>query len=335
MRSNTPPAQPTRRSVLQVLSALGATAYCAAWSQAQTAGYPTRPVKLLVPNAPGSSVDTISRLVAAYLAPVWGQAVVVENKAGAAGALGIEAGKAAAPDGYTLIAASSSSMTVAPLLHKAISYAPLGDFDFVSLVAVLPNVLVCHTALPVSTVGEFVAYAKAQGGRLNMASAGPGSVSHLAGVALASAAGFESLHVPYKGGSQSVGSVVSGETHWTLTPAPAAMSLVKGGRLKALGHSMARGTQPLGNVPSIADTLAGFEFTSWIGVMAPKGLPPAVADLLGRNLQTALQQAPLRDAFALHGGVPMASTREAFREWVTRDIEQNRKAIRVAGVQPE
>lgn len=335
---NTRPAV-TRRSALHALSTIAAgvatAAPWSAWSQAANPGYPLRPVRLVVPNAPGSSVDTISRLLANTLAPGFGQALVVENKAGAAGALGIEAGKSAAPDGYTLICASSSSITVAPLLQKAVAYAPLTDFDFVSLVAVLPNVLVCNMALPVTSVSEFVAYARAQGGRLNMASAGPGSVSHLAGVALASAAGFESLHVPYKGGSQSVGSVVSGETHWTLTPAPAAMSLVKGGRLKALGHSMAKGTQPLGSVPSIAETVAGFEFTSWIGVMAPKGVPAAVLDQLRRSLAAALQQPALREAFALHGAVPTSSTGEVFRDFVARDIEQNRRAIRVAGMQPE
>jgi tripartite-type tricarboxylate transporter receptor subunit TctC len=330
--------RPTRRSTLQLFAA-GAAGMAAtpwpAWSQAAGASYPQRPVRLLVPNAPGSSVDTISRLLANALAPLLGQALVIENKAGAAGALGMEAGKSAVADGYTLIAASSSSVTVAPLLQKAVAYAPLSDFDFVSLVAVLPNVLVCNTALPVSSVSEFVAYARAQGGRLNMASAGPGSVSHLAGVALASAAGFESLHVPYKGGSQSVGSVVSGETHWTLTPAPAAMSLVKGGRLKPLGHSMAVQAQPLGSLPSIAASVAGFEFTSWIGLLAPKGLPPPVVAQLRQNLSAALQQPALREAFALHGAVPNGSAGELFRDFVVRDIELNRKAIRMAGVQPE
>jgi tripartite-type tricarboxylate transporter receptor subunit TctC len=154
-------------------------------------------------------------------------------------------------------------------------------------------------------------------------------------VALATAAGFESLHVPYKGGSQSVGSVVSGETHWTLTPAPAAMALVKGARLRALGHSMARGTQPLGALPSIAETVPGFEFSSWIGVMAPKGLPAPVAEQLHRAFAAAAQQPALREAFALHGAVPTSSSGELFRDFVARDIEQNRKAIRVAGVQPE
>jgi tripartite-type tricarboxylate transporter receptor subunit TctC len=319
-----------RRRVLAALAALAAAGKGFAQSV-----YPSHPVKLIVANAPGSSVDTIGRIVGAQLATALGQPVVVDNKAGAAGAVGIESGRAAAADGYTLIVASSSSLTVAPLLQKAVRYDPLQDFEFVSLVAVLPNVLVVNASLPVNSVAEFIAHAKAQGGKFNMASAGVGSVSHLAGAALAVAGGFEVLHVPYKGGSQSVGSVVSGETQWTLTPAPAAMGLVKGGRLKALGHSMARGTQPLGPLPAIGDTLPGFEFSGWIGIVAPKGLPPAIAQQLRRALATALQQPALRESFELNGAVPTASGAEDFRAFLARDIEQNRKAIRAAGVQPE
>jgi tripartite-type tricarboxylate transporter receptor subunit TctC len=152
---------------------------------------------------------------------------------------------------------------------------------------------------------------------------------------LTSAAGFESLHVPYKGGSQSVASVVSGETHWTLTPAPAAMALVKAGRLRALGHSLAKGTNPLGNIPAIADTVAGFEYGSWIGLMAPKGLAPMVADKLRKAIAVALQQPALREAFEANGAVPMQSTPDEFRAYLARDIEQNRKAIRTAGIKAE
>ena len=325
----------SRRQLLHSawLGATGLSVHNPLW--AQNPRYPARPVRMIVPNAPGSSVDTISRLLGQQLSPLLGQALVVDNKAGAAGAVGIDAGKVATPDGYTVIAASSSSVTVAPLLQKAISYDPLKDFELISLVALLPNVLVCRTSLPVTKLSEFVAYAKAQGGKFNMASAGPGSVSHLAGVALSSAAGFEALHVPYKGGSQSVGSVVSGETDWTLTPAPVAMALVKGGRLKILGHSMPKGTQPLGPVPSLAETLPGFEFTSWIGLMGPKGLSAEVSDVLRRQLAQALQSKEIKDGFAIHGAVPHSSTGEAFREFLARDIEQTRKAIRLAGVQAE
>ena len=325
----------SRRTALQWLVVLGAGPGWHLEASAQAAPWPQRPVRLIVPNAPGSSVDTIGRLAANALAPALGQALVIDNKAGAAGAVGMDSGKLSAPDGYTFLVASSSSTTVAPLLQKAVVYDPLKDFDFVSLLALLPNVLVCNPSVPVTTMAEFVVWARAQGGKVNMASAGPGSVSHLAGVALASAAGFEALHVPYKGGSQSVGSVVAGETHWTLTPAPAAMGLVKGGRLRALGHSMARGTQPLGTVPSIAETLPGFEFSSWIGLMAPKGLPAAMAEQVRRSVAGIVQSAALRDGFALHGAVATSSTGEAFREFVVRDIELTRKAIRVAGVQAE
>ena len=302
---------------------------------AQEAAYPSRPVKLIIPNAPGSSVDTIGRRLGVSLAEAIGQSIFVDNKAGAAGALGIEVGKAAPPDGYTLIVASSSSITVAPLLQKAISYDPLKDFDFVSLLAVLPNVLVCSAALKVDSVADLVAYARANPGKVNMASAGPGSVSHLAGLALSSAAGFESLHVPYKGGSQSVASVVSGETHWTFTPAPAAMALVKAGRLKALGHSLPKGTQPLGSVPAIAETVAGFEYGSWIGLMAPKDLPPPVTEKLRKAVAAALQQPALREAFDANGAVPTASTAEAFRAYLVKDIAQNQKVIRTADLKPE
>ena len=325
----TSPTHPSRRALL------AAALFAHGWARAQATPYPQRLVKLIVPNAPGSSIDTIARIVAAQIAPLLQQPMVVDNKAGAAGAVGVEAGRAAAPDGYSLIVASSSSMTVAPLLQKAVRYDPLQDFDLISLIALLPNALVCNPALPVRSTAELIAYAKARGSATNMASAGIGSVSHLAGVALQSAAGFLSLHVPYKGGSQGVASVVSGETDWVLTPAPAAMGLVQAGRLRLLAHSMGAQAQPLGTTPSISQTVAGFEFSSWIGLMAPKGLPGAVADTLQRALAQVLQQAELRKSFDTHGAVPAHSTAQEFRIYLARDIELNRKAIQLAGVQPE
>lgn len=326
---------PTRRTALTTLMATLAALALPQRSIAQAA-YPQRPIRLIVPNAPASSVDTIARLVANLLPPLLQQqAIVVDNRAGASGALGVEAGRTAPADGYTLIAASSSSMTVAPLLQRAARYDPLNDFDFITLVAQLPNALVCHPALPVRSTEELVAWARAKAGRSNMASAGIGSVSHLAGVALQAAGGFQSLHVPYKGGSQGVASVVSGETDWVLTPAPAAMGLVAGGKLRLLAHSMASGTQPLGDAPAIAQALPGFEFSSWIGLMAPKGLPPAVAQALQQALAQVLQQPELRKAFEPHGAVPSPGTPKAFRDHLVRDLELNRRAVQLAGVQPE
>jgi tripartite-type tricarboxylate transporter receptor subunit TctC len=168
-----------------------------------------------------------------------------------------------------------------------------------------------------------------------MASAGIGSASHLAGVALQAAAGFTSLHVPYKGGSQGVASVVSGETDWVLTPAPAAMSLVAGGRLRLLGHSLPTTSRPLGDTPSIAASVPGYEFAGWIGLLGPRGLPAPVTAALGEALARALQARDLAQAFELHGAVATASSPAEFRRFLERDIATNRKAVTLAGIQPE
>ena len=297
--------------------------------------YPQRPLRFIVPNAPASSVDTIGRLLAAELSKALAQPAVVDNRAGAAGALGVEAGRAAPADGHVLIFGSTTSISTAPLLQKAARYDPLADFELISLVALLPNVLVCHPGLPVKTVRELIAYARSRGDRSNMASAGVGSASHLAGVALQAAAAFQSLHVPYKSGSQGVASVVSGETDWVLTPAPAAMSLVAGDRLRLLGHSMPVAARPLGDVPSIAASVPDFEFSGWIGLLAPKGLPAPVLATLVDAVATALRSRDLARAFETHGAVPTPSTPQEFRSFLERDIAQNRKAVGVAGLQPE
>jgi tripartite-type tricarboxylate transporter receptor subunit TctC len=297
--------------------------------------WPQRPVRFIIPNAPGSSIDTIGRLLMAGMAGVLPMTTVADNKAGAAGALGVEAGRTSPPDGHTLIIGSSSAISTAPMLQKAAKYDPLRDFDLVSLVALLPNVLVCHPGLPVRSTQDLIAYARSKGDQSNMASAGIGSASHLAGAAFQVAAGFKSLHVPYKGGSQGVASVVSGETDWVLTPAPAAVSLVAGGRLRLLGHSMPANTQPLGDTPSLASAVPGFEFSGWIGLLAPKGLPDAVTAALGEAVAKALRTPEMLKAFEAHGAVPAASSPAEFRQFLARDIATNKRAVEAAGIQPE
>ena len=331
------PASKLRRQLLASGGTAVALASCLSWPRAVSAqgAYPSHPVKFIVPNAPASSVDTIGRIAVNQLAAATRQTIVIDNRAGAAGAIGVDQGRRAAADGYTFIVASSSSMSVAPLLQKAANYDPLKDFDFVSLIAMLPNVLVCTPALPVRTPAELIAHARARKGQTNMASAGIGSVSHLAGVAFQEAGGFESLHVPYKGGSQGVASVTAGETDWVLTPAPAALGLVASGRLRLLGHSMPRDSRPLGAVPAIAETVPGFEFASWIGLMAPKGTPAVATDFMRNALLAALQQPALRELFEANGAVPTPATPQEFRNYLVRDIELNRKAVKAANLQPE
>lgn len=321
----------SRRALLAVAAA---PVFAGLPARAQGA-WPQRPLRFIVPNAPGSSVDTIGRLVIAELSRLLGQSAIADNRAGAAGALGAEAVRTSPADGYTLLIGSTTAISTAPLLQKAARYDPLVDFELVSLIALLPNVLVCHPKLPVKNVAELIAYARSKGDKSNMASAGIGSASHLAGVALQAAAGFQSLHVPYKGGSQGVASVVSGETDWVLTPAPAAMSLVAAERLRLLGHSMPVGTRPIGDAPSIAVTVPGFEFSGWIGLLAPRGLPAAVTAALADAMPKALRVREVAAAFDFNGAVPTPSSPADFRSFLEKDIAQNRKAIALAGVQPE
>src|SRR5258706_7748161 len=246
--------------------------------------YPDRPIRLMMPNAPGSANDTMGRILAAKLGDALGQQIVVDNRAGAGGILGMEIGKNSNPDGYTLISPSTAATSIAPHIHKKLPYDPVRDYEFISLFAVMPNILVVNPSLPPKTVREFIDYAKSMGSKLNMASAGTGAQSHLSGTAFMSAAGIDSVHVPYKGGGASVGATVAGESQWTFTPAAAVMSLIKSGRLRALGHSLPQRTPLLGHIPAIAETIPGFMYTGLNALTPPKRNPKAIKNKLHSNL---------------------------------------------------
>lgn len=304
-------------------------------AQDPSAEYPSRPIRLVMPNAPGSSIDTLGRIVAAKLSETLGQAFVIENRAGASGTLGVMMAKSAAPDGYTLVCASASSMSVAPLLQKGIAYDPVNDFAPISVFAVMPNVLVVNPSLPIQNVQGLIDYAHANAGKLNMASAGPGAASHLAGVLLTAMGHFESLHVPYKGGSPSVASVVAGESHWTITPAPAAMSLVKAGRLRAIAHSHAQRSVLFGEMPAVAETLPGYDYSGWAGLMAPRDTPKPILDKLHAALAKTMSLSPVRDALAAQGAEVMTQSPEAFRAFLRQELMRTATAVKAAGLQAE
>ncbi len=314
-----------------------ATACCSALAQAAEPiqNYPSRPIRLIMPNAPGSSNDTMGRIAAARLGDALGQQIVVDNRAGAGGLLGMEIGKNAIPDGYTLISPSTAATSIAPHIHKKLPYDPVKDFEFISLFGVTPNVLVVNTALPVKSVKELIDYAKAKGGKINMASAGIGAQSHLTGAALMIAAGFDSLHVPYKGGGASVAAVVAGESQWTFTPAAAVMSLVKSGRLRALGQSLPKRTALLGDMPAIAETIPGFSYSGWYGLTAPKGTPKAILAKLRENLIKVMHTHEARDQYALQGAEVVTNTPEEFRKFVQQDIINTGKVVKAAGLKAE
>lgn len=296
--------------------------------------YPNRPIRLIVPNAPGSSADTLTRIVAIKLGEALGQSIVADNRAGAGGAVGLEIAKDAAPDGYTLIT-SGSALTIGPHLRKNLRYDPMKDFEYVAMYARTPVVLVVNPSLPVKTVKELIDYAKSKQGKINMASAGSGSQSHLNGTTLMTVAGFESLHVPYKGGGPSIAAVVAGEAQWTVPPAASAMSLVKAGRVRALGHSLPQRSPLLGDMPAIAETVPGFKSVVLSGLLAPKGTPKAIIDKVNATVIKVVNTQEVKEQFAFQGAEVATGTPGEYRRALQQEITELGKAVKAAGLKAE
>ena len=290
--------------------------------------YPKRPVKLLVPNAAGSSNDTLSRILAQYLGQELGQNIVVENQAGASGLVGMEMGKNAPPDGYTLIAGSPSGTTIAANLRKSLPYDPLHDYDYISMYAVLPNLLVVNPSLPVSTLPQFLDYLRNAKGDIFMASAGPGSQSHLAGAMLQQMGKFPSVHVPYKGGGPQVLAVMSGEAQWTITPASSVLGHTRTGKLRAIAQSLPQRTPLIPDVPSVSETIPGYTYSAWNGLLAPKGTPPAILAKIRAALARTVARPEVKEGFGHQGAEAMTNTPEEFRRIVQSDMESTAALVK-------
>ena len=294
--------------------------------------YPNRPIRLMVPNAPGSSVDTLSRIVATSLSDVLGQQVVIDNRPGAAGVIAMEIAKDANPDGYTLISATTAASTIARLLQKKPTFHPVTDYDYVVQFAETPNVLVVNPGVPVKSVKDLVAQAKAKPGALRMASAGSGSQSHMSGAFFQQAAGIESLHVPYKGGGPSVAAVVAGESHWTLTPAPAVMSHVSAGRVRAIAHSLPKASPVFTNIPPISDTIPGFDYSGWQGFFFPKGTPKAVAEKMRVAVKKTMERPEVQKGMNFQATAIVIRDPAEFRKTVQESMVKNEKLVKMLGL---
>ena len=303
-----------------------------ATAQEAAKNYPSRPIRLLVPNAPGSAVDTLSRIVGNRLSEAVGQQVVMDNRAGAGGIIGMEIAKSANPDGYTVISATTAATTIARLLQKSATFHPVNDYDYVVQYAETLNVLVVNPSLPIKSVKEFLAYAKSGKKPFNMASAGAGSQSHLSGAYFVQAAKFESLHVPYKGGGPSSASVVAGESQWTLIPAPAAMSHVNAGRMRALAHTLPRPTALLPKIPPLSDTLPGFDYSGWMGFFVPKGTPRPIIDKLRAAVEKTMQHPDVKKGMAFQATEIVIRGPAEFRKVVQTSMVENEKLVKSLGL---
>ncbi len=325
-----------RRTTLKLLAgALALAAIGFAARAAEGDDYPKRPIKMILPNAPGSSSDVLGRILAQKLSDALGQQIVVENHAGAGGLVGMEIGKNAAPDGYTIVAATSAGTSIAASLHTKLPYDPLNDFEYISTYAVVPNLLVVTPSLPVKTMQELIDYAKSKKGDVFMSSAGAGSQSHLAGAMLTQMGQFPSLHVPYKGGAASVLAIVSGEAQWTITPASSVVGQAKSGAVRAIAQSLPQRTPLLPDIPAVAETVPGYSYSGWNGLVVPKGTPPAIVTKLRAVLLKTVASPDVKDAFAKQGADAVTSAGDEFRRMVHAEMENTAKVVKEAKIKVE
>jgi len=287
--------------------------------------YPNRPIRMILPNAPGSSNDVLGRIFATKL-------VIVENHAGAAGLIGMEMAKTGQADGYTIISTSPASMTILPNIRKKLNYDPLGDYQFVSLYAVLPNMLVVNPSLPIQTVQDLIKFCNANPEKVYVASAGPGSQSHLASLLMQVSANFSSIHVPYKGGGASVLAVMTGEAQWTITPASSVMGHVRNGKLRAVAHSLSQRSQLMGDIPTVGETIPGFSYSAWNGIVMPKGVPIAIVDKFRASMIKTLNLTEVKDLLGKQGAVTFTNTPEQFRTLVQTELESTAKVVKVSNL---
>jgi tripartite-type tricarboxylate transporter receptor subunit TctC len=300
------------------------------WAQQD---YPTRTVRIIVPFAPGGSTDIFARYIADKLAPALAQPVVVENRTGAGGNIGAEAVARAAPDGYTLLMATTGVMSINNALYPNMTYDAAKDFEPVIFVASITNVLVVPPELPANSVRELIALAKEKPGSLSFGSSGAGSSTHLSSELFKSMAGIDVLHVPYKGSSQALTDLIAGRIAMIIDNMPGAISFIRAGRLRALGVTGNKRSPALPEVPTIAEAaLPGYESLSWSGIAVPAGTSKEVIARLNRDIATILAQADIREKFAQAGADPVGGSPQEFAAHIRAEREKWSKLIRERGI---
>ena len=313
-----------------------ALAAASACTWAQTDSYPSRPIRLVVPYAPGGVSDIVGRVLAQKMTEVMGQTMVVENGAGAGGMLGTGTVAKSAPDGYTLVLSSLSAYAIGPRMLKTSPYDPVKDFTAVGGVALTPTVLSVNPSLPLRTVQEVVAYAKANPGKVTYGSSGIGSVAHISAELLRAATGVELVHVPYKSAAQAYPDVISGSVTMVFDALPSAIQHIKTGKVRPVAMMSDRRTALLPDVPTFAEAgYPGVNLRLWVGVHGPAGLPPDVVQKLNDALAKALAAPDLRERFASVGADPAPIPSREFGEMVREDVASLAKTMDAAGIKPE
>lgn len=316
----------------------GLTWLCAATPALAQSNYPSQPIRIIVGYSAGGTTDILARALGEQLSKELKQPIIIENKAGAAGNIAAASVQQAAPDGYTLFMATVSSHGINPAVYrKSLGYDPVGGFTPISMIASIPLVLVANPKLPVKSVTELVELARSKPGDLNYSSSGNGSPVHVAGAMFASEAQLKIQHVPYRGGALANTSVISGETQFSFATLPAALPQVKAGNLRALAVTTRERSSELPDVPTVAETdvFKGYEINTWNALMAPKGTPAAVVDVLNKAVARALAVPALQARFQGEGATPGASSPAALGQFVDAELTRWATVIKDVNIQIE
>lgn len=303
---------------------------------AMAQAWPAKPIRLMVPFPPGGSTDIVARIVAQKMGERLGQPMVIENRGGAGGTLGTAQVAKAVPDGYSLTVASTSTHVVAPSVYARLDYDPVKDFAPIGLMAVSPYLLVVHPAVPAKTLPELIALAKTQPGKLNYASAGVGSTTHLSMEMLKSASGTYMLHIPYNGNGPAGTATVGGQVEILFGSLPALLGHAKGGRVRAIAVGTLKRSPSLPEVPTVAESgYPGFDASLWLALMAPAGTPQPVIERLNRELNAVVSAADTRAALDKAGAEPLTGTPAELAAMIRDGVPKYAKIVKTAGVKAE
>lgn len=320
----------TRRQALAAIAL--AAAACGIAGPAAAQAWPAKPITMVVPFPPGGPTDLVARVLAQKLGQQLGQNVVVDNKGGANGNIGAQIVARAPADGYTILY-NTSSITLSPALYKSLTYRVEKDFVPVALTAVVPLALVVHPSVPAKTVQEFVAYAKANPGKLTYGSAGNGNVTHLGAFQFAQANGIDAVHAPFKGSAPADLALASGDIQFLTDTINSVMGFVKDKRMKLLAVTTSKRMSLFPDVPTLAETvMPGFEVGAWQGVMVPAGTPKAVVDRLNTEINKALQSPDLKAKLAVQGAEPLGSTQAEYAAYVKKELARWGQVVKASGV---
>ena len=318
-----------------LLRSLLLSAFCLLAAAAAAQNYPNKPIRIVVPFAPGGTSDILARALGPGVTQAWDQPVIVENRTGANGNVGADYVAKSAPDGYTLFLSDMGALTINPSVYTNSPFDPVKDFAPIVMISYSPHVLAVHPSVPVNSVQELIAYAKANPGKLNFANSGTGGAPHLAGVEFAARTGVQWAYIPYKGGSQAVTDVIAGNSNVLFTGMLATYPSVKGGRLRGLAISGAKRVASAPELPTVAETLPGFETGSYQGLLAAAGTPREIVTKLNVEVTRILNTPAMLDMLAKQGTEVRAGPPEALASFIVSEKARWAKVVKEAGIKAD